>query len=301
MKKYYSKLLLFGEFTIIKGSSGLAIPYYKYSGQWNLSSQPNDSNQVLRKWLTYLEAQNVPEGLGIVLDLAQFKKDIDNGLTFESDIPLGYGVGSSGALTVAFWDKYVTNYHIDKKNIFHLKTIFIWLEKFFHGGGSGVDPLICYYQKPLLIKPQHEFEIVQLPNFEKSSNKTCFLLNTGISRSTEPLVKGFHDMCLDAEYERKCRDELGVFTNKAIKALFARDSATLFDQVRLISQFQYEYFQPMIPNLFHPIWKAGLESKIYTLKVCGAGGGGFIIGFTKDWKTTQELLKGYELDVVFYL
>jgi mevalonate kinase len=301
MKKYYSKLLLFGEFTIIKGSSGLAVPYQKYSGQWIFTEESNDSNKALSKWYEYLKEQKIPADLSINLDLKQFKEDIGNGLTFESNIPLGYGVGSSGALSVAFLEKYVTIIHIDKNDIFRLKTIFIWLEGFFHGGGSGVDPLICYYQQPLLIKPNHKFELTTLPIFKENSNQTCFLLDTNISRSTEPLVKGFLEMCSNPNYELKCKEELGYFTNNSIEAFLSRDNKNLFEQVRLISRFQYEYFQKMIPNAFNPVWELGLFSNIYSLKLCGAGGGGFILGFTADWKTTQEVLKDYELEVVVYL
>ena len=301
MKKYYSKLLLFGEFTIIKGSSGLAIPYQRYSGQWTFSKESNASNKALNDWYKFLVKQDVPSSLSIQLNLQLFKKDIDNGLTFSSNIPLGYGVGSSGALTVAFLEKYVTIFHIDKNDIFQLKTIFIWLEKFFHGGGSGVDPLICYYQQPLLIKPNHGFELTELPKLPLHSNQCCFLLNTNISRSTEPLVKGFHEMCSNPHYERKCKEELGQFTNHAIQAFFNRNNQALFEEIRLISIFQYEYFQRMIPNAFNPIWELGLLSGIYSLKLCGAGGGGFILGFTADWEQTQEILKDYELEVVFYL
>lgn len=301
MKKYYSKLLLFGEFTIIKGSSGLAIPYQKYSGHWTFSNEANKSNTALNEWYRFLVQQTIPSTLPIQLNLEQFKADIDKGLTFSSNIPLGYGVGSSGALAVAFLEKYVTIFHIDKNDIFQLKTIFIWLERFFHGGGSGVDPLICYYQQPLLIQPNHGFELTELPKFPTNSNHACFLLNTKISRSTEPLVKGFHEMCVNPQYEQKCKEELGQFTNLAIQAFLNKNNPLLFEQAHLISRFQYEYFQPMIPNAFNPVWELGLLSGVYSLKLCGAGGGGFILGFTSDWKYTKEILHDYELEVVFYL
>ncbi len=301
MKKYYSKLLLFGEFTIIKGSSGLAIPYQRYNGQWVFDEESNDSNKALSEWCEYLNKQAIPKNLSIRLDLKQFEEDIAHGLTFQSNIPLGYGVGSSGALAVAFFEKYVTVIHIGKHDMLQLKTIFIWLEEFFHGGGSGVDPLICYYQQPLLIKQNYQFELTTLPKFIEGSNQTCFLLNTNISRSTEPLVKGFLEMCSNPNYELKCKEELGYFTNNAITAFLSKNNEMLLEQVRLISRFQYEYFQKMIPNAFNPVWELGLFSNIYSLKLCGAGGGGFILGFTGDWKATQEVLKDYELEVVFYL
>ncbi|MBK7638039.1 MAG: hypothetical protein IPJ13_29990 [Saprospiraceae bacterium] len=33
-KKYYSKVLLLGEYTVTEGYSALAVPYMGYRGQW---------------------------------------------------------------------------------------------------------------------------------------------------------------------------------------------------------------------------------------------------------------------------
>lgn len=301
MKRYYSKLLLFGEYIIIKGASGLAITYEKYSGSWSFEQTVSESNEWLRQWLGYLKEAELPAELGITLDLARFENEINRGLFFDSNIPLGYGVGSSGALVAAFFERYVTNFDIEKTNIFLLKKVFVWLEAFFHGGGSGIDPLICYLEEPLILKPSGKMEIGGLPNFPKFSNSACFLLNTYIRRSTEPLVAIFHKECLSVVYENKCKEELAVFTNKAVSALFEQDNKTLFQQVQLISDFQQKYFGAMIPSAFQKIWSDGLETGIYTLKLCGAGGGGFILGFTEDWAKTQQKLAEYDLEVVFYL
>ena len=46
--------------------------------------------------------------------LDELKRDIDKGMYFDSSIPQGYGVGSSGALVAAVYDKYAN----DKINIF---------------------------------------------------------------------------------------------------------------------------------------------------------------------------------------
>ena len=45
MKKYFSKILLFGEYGIISNSNALAIPYDEYLGQIMF----NDNIQVLIK------------------------------------------------------------------------------------------------------------------------------------------------------------------------------------------------------------------------------------------------------------
>ena len=52
--------------------------------------------------------------------------------------------------------------------------------------------------------------------------------------------------------------------------------------------------QEMIPKLFQKLWKDGLESNDYYLKLCGAGGGGFILGLTRDIENAKKHFDGIE-------
>ena len=58
-------------------------------------------------------------------------------------------------------------------------------------------------------------------------------------------------------------------------------------------------FKPMIPEKFHGIWQHGIESNDYYLKLCGSGGGGYILGFTQDFEKAKKSLKGHRLEVVY--
>jgi mevalonate kinase len=42
----------------------------------------------------------------VTFDLAELKNDVETGMYFDSSIPQGYGVGSSGALVAAIYDRY---------------------------------------------------------------------------------------------------------------------------------------------------------------------------------------------------
>ncbi|MBK9733664.1 MAG: hypothetical protein IPO92_01335 [Saprospiraceae bacterium] len=98
-KRYYAKLLLFGEYTVTLGSGALSIPYTKYSGSWSYSKKTIPSRDGLLKLYNYLASQH---HLSNEIQLEEFKNNIQKGLYFDSDIPLGYGLGSSGALVAAF-------------------------------------------------------------------------------------------------------------------------------------------------------------------------------------------------------
>ena len=51
----------------------------------------------------------------------------------------------------------------------------------------------------------------------------------------------------------------------------------------------------MIPTDFRAIWLDGLANNLFKLKLCGAGGGGFLLGMTFDFKKTQETISTYNL------
>ncbi len=69
--------------------------------------------------------------------------------------------------------------------------------------------------------------------------------------------------------------------------------------MKKISVFQFQHFLPMIPKLFQDIWLEGLETNQYFLKLCGAGGGGFILGFTHDFELTKKLISNHHLRIIY--
>ena len=130
---YYAKILLFGEYGIINDAQGLSIPYNFYQGAFRteagLSGKAEKSNLELRKYLNHLISLRQQGTLPAELNLEEFEKDLDEGLYFDSSIPEGYGVGSSGAICAAIYDHYAINRidpenGLDKQDIPKLKKIF---------------------------------------------------------------------------------------------------------------------------------------------------------------------------------
>ena len=98
---FYSKILLFGEYGIIKNAKGLSIPYNFYKGALKISDTKNDeaqaSNRKLSEFADYLE--QIDPTL-VTFNTKQLREDLVS-LYFDSSIPQGYGIGSSGALVAA--------------------------------------------------------------------------------------------------------------------------------------------------------------------------------------------------------
>ena len=55
----------------------------------------------------------------------------------------------------------------------------------------------------------------------------------------------------------------------------------------------------MIPVNMLDVWKKGMQTGDYYLKLCGSGGGGYMLGFTEDFEKTREALKDFKLQVIY--
>ena len=122
-------------------------------------------NKKILEFIEYLKIN----GKNLSLDWLKINKDINDNLFFKSNIPQGYGLGSSGALVVAaFYNRYAKKkislqQKLTKNKLQKLKNIFSKMESHFHGESSGIDPLNCYLGLPILIKSQKEIQISKIP------------------------------------------------------------------------------------------------------------------------------------------
>lgn len=306
---FYSKILLFGEYGIIKNSKGLAIPYNSYNGTLKipadrkaLSLKEENSNTVLQKFSEFL-VQLCSKHTNISFDFERLHQDIEQGMFFDSSIPQGYGVGSSGAVVAAIYDKYAHNKisatnNLSREKLLSLKTIFSQMENFFHGTSSGLDPLNSYLSLPILIKSHDHIEPTGIPA-EKKGKGAVFLIDSGAIGETSSMVQVFMDSMKNEHFQQMIKDEFVTYTNHCIDDFLNANFKSLFKNVKKLSKLVLANFKPMIPENFHKLWEKGINSGDYFLKLCGSGGGGYILGFTQDFEKTQKLLKDYHIEVVY--
>jgi len=288
--KYHSKVLLFGEHTVVKGSQALATPFDKHSGTWQFATDSTETQKLQQKlpqFAQYLQKQAFEE----LLEVASFSKELELGLFFKSTIPTGYGMGSSGALCAAIFNRYKKR---DITDLTSLKNIFGEMESFFHGSSSGMDPLVCYLNYPILFSKK-EIKQVSLPTTTPFDSGALFLLDTQLQRETAPFVNGFLERCTNPIYNAHCTDTLAPLVNQAIAHYLAGNWQALYKAWTDISQFQFNYFDFMIPASFKEVWRQGLMDQHFKLKICGAGGGGYLLGITKDFEATKADLSEFEL------
>ena len=305
---FYSKILLFGEYGIIQDSKGLSIPYNFYNGalknDGNSSESAIKSNESLKKFVVYLEQLQAEQPELVTFNLEVLKQDVNNGMYFDSSIPQGYGVGSSGALVAAIYDKYANDKitvleNLTREKLLQLKTIFSQMESFFHGKSSGLDPLNSYLSIPILINSKDNIEATGIPTQSTQGKGAVFLIDSGIVGETAPMVSIFMENLKDNGFRTMLKSQFIKYTDACVENFLYGDVKSLLENTKQLSKVVLNNFKPMIPEQFHQVWQKGIDTNDYYLKLCGSGGGGYILGFTQDLDKAKESLKDYKLEVVY--
>jgi len=286
---FSSKIILFGEYTILQGSKALAIPYSKFSGQlqvpdnmlYTIDIFQHNSNNILTSLYKYIHQTINQSPLINLFDIELFKADLAKGIYFQSNIPNGYGIGSSGALIAAIYFRYVKKNERDtNENLTNIQQQLAYLESYFHKKSSGIDPLVSYLNKPILL---HNNKIEILNSFTlKDDCIHPFLLDSQQERTNKNLISHFLEECDIKNYLSYIRNDLIICTNNCIESLMDNNNEQFFQHLQQLSKFQFTYFKAAIPNSLINTWKSGLNTNTYYLKLCGAGGGGFLLGFSKE-------------------
>ena len=305
---FYSKILLFGEYGIIKDSKGLSIPYNFFKGALKMDDDSSEvakkSNGYLREFVAYLTKMQNESPQLVVFDMDALQNDVNAGMYFDSSIPQGYGVGSSGALVAAVYDKYAKDKitvleNLTREKLLRLKAIFGKMESFFHGKSSGLDPLNSYLSLPILINSKNNIESTSLPSQNQKGKGAVFLLDSGSTGETAPMVQLFMDKMKHEGFRQMLKNQFIKHTDACVEDFINGNVKSLFGNLKQLSHVVLDNFKPMIPAKFHQLWKHGIDTNDYYLKLCGSGGGGYILGFTQDIDKARNVLKDYNLEVVY--
>jgi mevalonate kinase len=287
MRRYPSKLLLFGEHVLLLGSTALAVPIHDYFGEW-VEQGGQMPEALLLKMLEFAESRHLNDLP--FMDAESFVRDLKQGLIFKANIPIGYGLGSSGAFCAAVYDRYAVEKTTDLSS---LKSIFSRMESFFHGSSCGIDPLTSYLQKPLLIREKTQVSFAVQKNW--ITPPFCFLLDTRLPRQTEPLVNWFLAQAATPVFLEKLQMIYLPAHEALVQGWLQADSVEFRAQLQLVSEFQLGHFDPMIPANLRQVWQQSLQDGEFTLKICGAGGGGFMLGFCEHPDQLDALKRQFDL------
>ena len=305
-----AKILLFGEYTVLLNSPALSIPFPVFSGQLRQagtvpSEEQENSNKELHGLLSFLRKTASSWKSPYSIDLDAFSDDLTRHLWFDSNIPYGYGLGSSGALIAAIYKKYgihkEAEYYLERELLWELREYLASLESFYHGKSSGLDPLVSFLNKSVLISGGQEISVVETKWDEQSGKGAMFLVDSGAAGETGPLVHNFRQQYAQRNFKEQLDNEFLPLVQEAIHQYLAFDSESLLATVKRISRFQLEHMNKMIPGSIAESWKMGLQEDLFFMKLCGSGGGGMFLGFTADLEAVVKRFPGLDPIIVHRL
>jgi mevalonate kinase len=305
--EFPSKILFFGEYGILLNSQALLIPYPLFKAQLRFSednaseqkTMHEHSNQILAKFCQYIKQIDDKFNFLDRFDHARFEPEISEGLYFDSNIPAGYGLGSSGTLTAAVYSRYLKPNNLlvplvtGMASMMFIKNDLALLESFFHGQSSGIDPLLSYYKKPLIFSSRR----IEPVTFRKirENDLFIFLIDTKTARNTGDFVKQFLLDSKDKRYLKKIKYEYLQLNEICINTLVQGEIKEFFQSLHQLSEFQFQYFRKMIPDRIKTLWESGLGSVHYKLKLCGSGGGGYMLAFATNKEAFQIAVNRFKL------
>ncbi len=285
MRSFPAKVLLFGEYSILLGSAALGIPFHRFPATLRLpgagstagGAGPESNRQLLQ---LFEQWSATPERFEEFLSLDELGRDIGSGLFLDSAIPVHYGLGSSGALCAALMDGYGRDVPEDPGL---LKHRFSLMESAMHGKSSGIDPLISWLGRPVKIHRGERPEPLDAgADLMPGKEMAVFLLDTGFPCGTGPLVEGFLATFCPGGVVSPAGHLFRELADRAVDRFLQGPATGFAAALAELSAFELHHLAPMVPEQWRPVWRDGLTSGRFTLKLCGSGGGGFLLCFSGD-------------------
>lgn len=276
-KIYPGKVLLFGEYTVIHGGDTLAIPLYNKFASWDYDDLEFESRNSIDQFIDFLVLNGICD-----LDIDNFSAEWDEGLFLDSNIPSGYGVGSSGSVVAAVYDGFVKSPVLD---FVSLREVFQQMEAYFHGSSSGIDPMVSYLGKGVLLQ-ENELHVLDIEN--NSILQHLYLWDSGESRKTAPLVQWYNEKIRSVSYRKQIESILQPLNSKLIDSFLQEDQAEFIPTLQEVSNFQMNNFKQMFPPIVRDGLKHLRNQYNATVKLCGAGGGGFYLIHSLDKSISEE-------------
>ncbi len=307
-RSYPGKLLIFGEYTLMNNSDALCLPVNEWTGKFvKFNKNRHDADmreqsvQAIASFIEYLKLECDKNKCPFIINFDLFENRFNKGLFFHSSIKTGYGLGSSGALVAAFYDTYCKSLHTDEHTddelppehlISHLRV----LESWFHGSSSGLDPLCSYLNAPLVVEHGSRIRKTKIQDF--NSSVTVFLVDSKQKRKTAPLVATYKLKIASEAFNNFISREYLPLNNACIKDFIRGNAHDFINSVATLSRQQLNHFLFAIPENILGLWKNGISNNVFYMKLCGAGGGGYFLGFTTNIVKTEELVKHHHMNMI---
>jgi mevalonate kinase len=111
------------------------------------------------------------------------------------------------------------------------------------------------------------------------------------------LVERFKKLREDTSYLDKFDNEYVPLVSKCIKSMTDKKDDEFFNYLLQLSKLQLELLTHTIPEETRDFFLTDIKEDGFQVKLCGAGGGGFLLGFTKDMEKTSNYWQDTEYHI----
>jgi len=258
------KLILMGEHAVVYGHPALAIAVDR--GMTVTLTDRAGATGVDQSWVsdprldTALHAVLPAEGVGV---------------TVQSDLPIGRGMGSSAALAVALARASISrDGHAETRDEVNARAFEV--ERVFHGNPSGIDHTVSMLGGAVRYRRQDSgpvFDCIDLPPLP------IVVIDSGTAGNTAELVDGVASRrpAVDAYLS-----QIGELLTNTLPALQAGDIETI-GQAWHENHWLLKAIGVSTPILDR-IVRVAVDAGAAGAKLAGAGGGGVVIALAQDPK-----------------
>jgi mevalonate kinase len=103
----------------------------------------------------------------------------------------------------------------------------------------------------------------------------------------------------DENFNYMMNNQFIKYSKTCINEFLNGNINSMINSIKTLSEITLKNFQPMIPNKLTKLWSEGIRTDNYFFKLCGSGGGGFLLGFTLDLESTFATLKDYKKEIIY--
>ncbi|NCN27152.1 mevalonate kinase [bacterium] len=276
-KSSCAKFILLGEHSIVHKGIALSIPLPNL----RLAIEILDEKQGL-----FFNGLPQHEEKRLLLSQLSEKLNIEIptnvGINIVSDIPIGSGLGSSGALCCSL----IKTFHAEELSPNDLANLAIKGEDYFHGKSSGVDPFTIALERPIAFSSQnHEYKELSLEALHEGGIG-FFIVDSQSPHSTSEIIKATSDLRQrDPNKWQNCIDALAGFATEGKKAI---DQSKILELGRIMNDAHEVLRDYGVSNsVLDELVKKMRDNGALGAKMTGAGKGGSVIALLSQTKLQE--------------
>ena len=269
--------------------------FEKAQKDWEIYNKNNDTlilKSITKDFLDYPQII-----IGQFLNFYKLKSIKGFDLTIDSEIPVGCGMGSSGALSVSMIGalSLFVNKPLEKEEI---NKIAFLCEQKKHGNPSGGDSSTSCFGGLVWFKKDEELKPLDAVLPEEVA-KNFYIINTGIpSETTGEMVSFVRNQILNSKKKKERVEEIFNGQELLVQSLIsALEQSSHEDIIRIISDGEKNLEKLGVVSSFVQKIIRDIEKSGGAAKICGAGGTtkatGIILIYNKDLRSLEKVLKSH--------